>query len=71
MNIPGGRLAEMFGGKHLFGFGILFTAALTLLTPEISKLGPGAMIAVRILQGVGEVIIVNGLYIIYSQIDCW
>ena len=31
--LPGGRLAELFGGKWLYGLGVLITSVLTLLTP--------------------------------------
>jgi len=53
--IPGGRLAEIFGGKKLFGFGVLFTAILTLLTPLAAELGIGVFIALRVLEGLTEV----------------
>ncbi|KAL3889635.1 hypothetical protein ACJMK2_001971 [Sinanodonta woodiana] len=52
--IPGGWLAERFGGKKLFGFGVLVTAVLTLLTPVAARLSLGTLIAVRVLEGIGE-----------------
>ncbi|ROT71001.1 putative sialin [Penaeus vannamei] len=33
-NIPGGRLAEYFGGKRVFGLGIVLSALFTVLTPS-------------------------------------
>jgi len=53
--IPGGWLSQVFGGKKLFGFGVLCTAALTLLTPLAARLGTGAFIALRVVEGLGEV----------------
>ena len=53
--IPGGWLAEKFGGKLLFGIGVLGTAALTLLTPVAARLSVGTFIAVRVVEGIGEV----------------
>lgn len=53
--VPGGRLAERFGGKWLFGLGVLCTAILTLLTPVAARWGVGALITVRVLEGLGEV----------------
>lgn len=53
--IPGGILAQKYGGKHVFGIGILLTGILTLLTPIAARMGPGYMIAVRVLEGIGEV----------------
>ena len=45
-----------FGGKYLFGGGVLGTAALTLLTPLAARTNFALLIAVRILEGIGEVI---------------
>lgn len=53
--LPGGWLAEVFGAKKLFGFGVLCTAALTLLTPVVvNDLGLGSFIALRVIEGLGE-----------------
>lgn len=54
--IPGGRMAEVFGGKWLFGLGVLCTAILTLLTPLAARWGYAALIVLRILEGLGEVL---------------
>lgn len=53
--IPGGYLASRCGAKWLMGFGILGTALFTLLTPLAADLGAGYLIAVRVLEGIGEV----------------
>lgn len=53
--IPGGYLAEKFGAKYLFGFGVLCTAILTLITPVVARLSVGLLIAVRVMEGLGEV----------------
>ncbi|KAJ1522711.1 hypothetical protein ONE63_001871 [Megalurothrips usitatus] len=53
-HIPGGVLADRFGGKHTLGLGILSTALTTLLTPPAAYLGPGYLIALRIIMGLGE-----------------
>lgn len=37
------------------GFGILGTVIFTLLTPVAADLGAGYLIAVRVLEGIGEV----------------
>lgn len=54
-HIPGGILAQKYGGKHVFGIGIFLTAVLTLLTPLAARAGPGYMIAARVIEGIGEV----------------
>ncbi|XP_054722553.1 sialin-like [Uloborus diversus] len=52
--VPGGRLAERFGGKWLFGGGVLCTSLLTLLTPLAARAGVAPLIALRVLEGLGE-----------------
>ncbi|XP_062375636.1 sialin [Sardina pilchardus] len=52
--IPGGYLARKYGAKWLLGFGILCTVIFTLLTPVAADLGAGYLIAVRVLEGIGE-----------------
>ena len=52
--IPGGYLAEKYGGKWFYGLGTLCTAILTLLTPLAAKAGVGFFIGCRILEGLGE-----------------
>lgn len=53
--IPGGRLAELFGGKLVYGIGVLITAIFTLLSPIAARINFPLFIAVRVLEGVGEV----------------
>lgn len=53
--IPGGYLAGRYGPKWLMGLGILGTVIFTLLTPAAADLGAGYLIAVRVLEGIGEV----------------
>ncbi|KAK3788190.1 hypothetical protein RRG08_020896 [Elysia crispata] len=52
--IPGGWLASRIGGKNLFGFGVLCTAVLTLITPVAVRYSVYLFIAVRIVEGIGE-----------------
>lgn len=52
--IPGGRLAEIVGGKYVFGLGILFTSLFTFLTPIAARLSLPALVLVRILTGLSE-----------------
>ncbi|KAK9497046.1 hypothetical protein O3M35_002058 [Rhynocoris fuscipes] len=53
-HLPGGLIAERFGGKQVLGLGILGTALLTLLTPMAARAGSQWVIAVRVLEGLGE-----------------
>ncbi|XP_012695874.1 sialin [Clupea harengus] len=52
--VPGGYLARKYGAKWLLGIGILGTVIFTLLTPLAADLGAGYLIAVRVLEGIGE-----------------
>lgn len=54
-HLPGGLLAEKYGGKWLLSVGIFSTALFTLLTPAVVHYGGAeALIAVRVLEGLGE-----------------
>lgn len=53
--VPGGRLAEQYGGKRIFGWGIFVTALFTILSPPAARMGEGYFIFIRILEGLGEV----------------
>ncbi|XP_055942792.1 sialin-like [Argiope bruennichi] len=52
--IPGGRLAEKYSGKWVFGIGTVITALLTLLTPLAARWHVGLLIAVRSLEGLAQ-----------------
>lgn len=54
-HIPGGLIAERYGGKWTLSLGILSTAIFTLLTPIVAINGGSiALIILRILMGLGE-----------------
>ncbi|KAG5866032.1 hypothetical protein JTB14_029840 [Gonioctena quinquepunctata] len=56
-HLPGGILAEKFGGKYSLGVGILSTAVFTLLTPWIIFSTNGnwkVLVALRVIEGLGE-----------------
>lgn len=53
--IPGGILAEKYGGKYVLGIGILLTDFFSMLTPLAARHGgSGAVIAMRVLTGLAE-----------------
>ena len=52
--LPGGRLAEKYGGKTLYGGGVLVTSVLTLLTPLAANTSIYLFVLVRVLEGLGE-----------------
>lgn len=49
--LPGGRLAEIFGARRVFGYAMLITSVLTLLTPTIAKIDWMAVVALRAVIG--------------------
>ncbi|EDO45514.1 predicted protein [Nematostella vectensis] len=65
--LPGGWLASQFGGKHLFGFGVLCTSIFTLLTPWAAHQGIPMLIALRILEGLGEGVTFPAMHAIWSS----
>ncbi|KAJ8681409.1 hypothetical protein QAD02_017196 [Eretmocerus hayati] len=54
-HIPGGMVAERFGGKHTLGLGIAVNSLLTLLTPwGVGHGGAYALFALRALVGLAQ-----------------
>ncbi|XP_066938043.1 putative inorganic phosphate cotransporter isoform X1 [Macrobrachium rosenbergii] len=56
-NLVGGRAAEYFGGKLVFGWGVVLTAIFTVLSPLCAQVSTGLFIAVRICEGLSEGVI--------------
>ncbi|KAF8787087.1 putative inorganic phosphate cotransporter like protein [Argiope bruennichi] len=52
--LPGGVLCDKLGAKRLFGGGVLVTSSLYLLIPLAARWGVTAVVAIRILEGIGE-----------------
>ena len=48
-------MAQRFGGKYVFGIGVVMTAVLTLLTPLAAQTGVWALVVLRVLEGLFEV----------------
>jgi len=53
--IPGGWLANKFGGKHVMGTGLLIGIVCTMVTPMAARIHPYLLIFVRIVMGIGMV----------------
>lgn len=49
--LPGGRLAEIIGTKRVFGYSMLISSFLTLLTPLSATLGYEVVAALRVILG--------------------
>lgn len=63
----GGYMAVKIGGRRLYGGGVFCTAVLTLLTPFVAKLGIGALLTVRIIEGICEGVTFPSLHAIWSK----
>ena len=48
-------MATKFGGKYVFGIGVLVTSLLTLITPQMAYLNIWALVACRFVIGIFEV----------------
>lgn len=49
--LPGGRLAEIVGARRVFGYSMLVSSAITLLTPLAATFGYMVIAALRIILG--------------------
>lgn len=55
-HLPGGLLAEKFGGKWTVGLGLLLTSVATILTPWAVSIGGAiGLFIIRVIEGMGEV----------------
>lgn len=53
--VPGGRMAELLSAKWVMLAAVLVNAVCTLLTPPAAALHAGALLAMRIGEGLGAV----------------
>ena len=74
--LPGGRLAEKYGGKRLYGGGILITSIFTLLTPLAATISLPLFVIVRVIEGFGEGVtfpvmhaLLAQVYLLYMYVD--
>jgi len=65
--LPGGLLAERFGGKYVFGLGVFFTGFFSLLMPIAARWNLTAFIVVRVLTGAAEGITIPSLNVMLSR----
>ena len=56
--LPGGRLAEIIGTRRVFGYAMLLSSILTIITPWAADLGYIPVIILRVLLGFFLVIII-------------
>ncbi|KAF4521620.1 hypothetical protein B566_EDAN006662, partial [Ephemera danica] len=51
LQLPGGRLAELIGGRRVMGCALLIASLLSIVTPPLARLHYGFLVAVRAMQG--------------------
>ncbi|ODM91702.1 Sialin, partial [Orchesella cincta] len=66
--IPGGWLANRFGGKKVFGYGMLTTSILAIVTPVLTRLGGApVLVAIRVAQGLAEGVVFPAMHGVWSH----
>lgn len=65
--IPGGYLSSKYGGKNLFGVGILMTALFTLVTPATARISPYLLAIIRMMEGLFEGVTFPCMHAIWSK----
>lgn len=65
--IPGGYLSSKYGGKSLFGGGVLFSSILTLLTPVATRTSVFLLIALRVLEGISQGVVYSSNHTVMSR----
>jgi len=54
--MPGGMLADKYGGKATLGLGMLFSSIGTIITPFVARsYGPEVLIILRLVIGLAQV----------------
>ncbi|ESO85643.1 hypothetical protein LOTGIDRAFT_107883 [Lottia gigantea] len=56
LQVPGGWLSEKFGAKKVIALGMFPVAVLSILTPVCARTNPYLLIVLRIILGIGEVV---------------
>lgn len=65
--IPGGRLSELFSAKWVFFFAVSINVIAMCLSPSMSKIHWGALLLMRILQGIGGGVTFPAAHVLLSQ----
>ncbi|XP_065897724.1 sialin-like [Dysidea avara] len=65
--LPGGWIATKFGGKYVFGIGVLVTSLLTLITPQMAYLNLWALVACRVVIGVFEGVTFPAMHAMFGK----
>ena len=64
--VPAGMAAERWGGKLIFGLGVLLTGVFNVLTPLAARSSLSALLVVRVLTGMSEVGALSGCVLVFD-----
>ena len=67
LQIPGGWLADRFGGKWLYGGSILLSSVISLLTPAAARIHIVLLIILRVLSGLGEGVMLPAIHSLIAR----
>lgn len=65
--VPGGWLANRFGGKVVLAFAVTWWSAFTFLTPIAALISLPVLLATRVLMGVGEAAMFPSVFNLFSR----
>ncbi|KAJ8943525.1 hypothetical protein NQ318_023035 [Aromia moschata] len=65
--LPGGRVAELFSAKWVMFFSVSINVVCTLLTPVMAQLHVGALIAMRIGEGIGGGVTFPAMHVLLAH----
>jgi len=65
--IPGGWLAQRFGGKRVFGYFMLLASVATILSPLGARYSPYILITLRVVNGLGQGVAFPAMHVIWSK----
>jgi MFS family permease len=63
----GGWLSQRFGGKRVFGYGVLCTSVLSMFSPVVVNASVWLLVALRILEGIGEGVTFSAMHSLLGQ----
>ncbi|VVC25038.1 Major facilitator superfamily,Major facilitator superfamily domain [Cinara cedri] len=66
-HLPFGILVQNIGGKFIMGFGLLFSAIFTLMTPTVARMGSTPLIIVRFIEGLGEGAVFPSMFMLLAR----
>jgi len=65
--LPAGYYAQKYGGKRIFGLGILFTAIFTLFMPIAARFNFYLLVIIRVLSGLAEGVTFPSMHVMLAQ----